>query len=65
MEFKKIISDEDKKIAYKEGYAAMVERLWEMSAQGSFVGFVDQANQSINFYFKLSSTLSNTVFDIK
>ena len=64
MEFKKSITQEDKKLAYKEGYTVMVEWLWEMSVQGSYIGSIDQLNHSIDFYFKLN-TLPITIFHIK
>ena len=64
MEFKKEISDEDKKIVYKEGYSVMAKRLRALSVQGYSIGYADLVNQLIDFYFKLN-TLPNTVFDIK
>ena len=64
MEFEKTISKEDKKLAYRQGYTVVVEWLRAMSAQGSFVGSIDEVNKLIDFYFKLN-TLPITIFDIK
>ena len=55
---------EDKKLGYTKGYTVMVERLREMSVQGSSARSIDEVNKSIDFYFKLN-TLAITVFDIK
>lgn len=62
-ELKIILLEEDKKIAFKQGYRVMAEQLQEMSAQGPTNGFIE-VNKPNDLYFKLN-TLPISVFDVK
>ena len=65
-EFKRCLTEEDKRIGFQQGYRAVAERLRaEINAEGSNnVASEPQVNKLNEIYFKLN-TLPISLFDVK
>ena len=65
-EFKRCLTEEDKRIGFQQGYRVVVERLWaKISVEGSNNDASEpQVNKLNKIYFKLN-TLPISLFDVK